>query len=541
MPPDDNRAPETARQRRGRAKNDGPEPSGRARSAQDQPSKPGDSSRQNRTTREQQAPTDRRPEGVRRGATQRSRDPDRQSIKRSGAQGGEAPGRRRAPAQPNGPRAATERMPSGNDEPTTPPSNRRRRSAGASGGKARAAAASGVEKKAKGARSATQSLSPAMSAAAAARAKVAGDEDSTIFFPGPADYPTSTKSASAPPGVKDFDSLSDFDEISSRYDAPDPFAPLDDLTKEPTPALLAAKAEPLGAGSGGRAPSRAKPGRQQRPSRSAKGAEAVRASKAKGRPSSKRKKPREPSKLVLGLGVLVVILAGVGAAYFLTRGDGDPNPTGDQLASDDGAGLTDDSLQTSDALTEEEVAAPATGFPAVVIFDEAAVGPIQANTSYQIAVGDGPGSAQYQLLVDGIPEADPAPELPPVIFEAGRHLLVIEITSPEGSSSTDPVVVYAVGEIPGVGFRANLSSVNVEAEGWAEAVRQFDEFVAAGHTDLELMPSDWFASLVPGYWNIFVGGFDSSGEATDYCDGFGLAVPDQCFSQRFDPDAPAGG
>ena len=73
--------------------------------------------------------------------------------------------------------------------------------------------------------------------------------------------------------------------------------------------------------------------------------------------------------------------------------------------------------------------------------------------------------------------------------------------------------MYAVGPIPEASYRANLSSVNVAEEGWAEAVRQFDEFVAAGHAELELMPSDWFPSLVPGYWNLFVDGFGTRDEA----------------------------
>ena len=72
-------------------------------------------------------------------------------------------------------------------------------------------------------------------------------------------------------------------------------------------------------------------------------------------------------------------------------------------------------------------------------------------------------------------------------------------------------------------------------------MRQFDEFVAAGHTDGQLMPSDWFPSLTPGYWNIFVGGFSDKPAAVTYCEAVGLAGPDQCFPQFFDPDASAGG
>ena len=368
---------------------------------------------------------------------------------------------------------------------------------------------------------------------AAARAKVASEgEDPTGYFPGPGDFPSDSQRAPAPPGFDDFDAFDDFDSVASRYDAPSAFDAIDDLGQEPTPALLAARAEPLGA---------APKARRSPQRRSGKGSDAA-ARVAKAR-AQNRRKPREPSKLLLALGMVVVIVAGVAAAWFFNQSGGDGDDTAatgeDAAVTEDGTEQADEAVTGEDQAMEDEVAAPETALPPVVIFDEAAVGPIDAGTAYQIAVGDGPGGAQYQLFVDGAATAEPAPELAPVSFEPGRHLLVIEITSPEGSTATDPVVVYAVGEIPGPGYRANLSSVNVETEGWAEAVRQFDDFVAAGHTDLQLMPSDWFPSLVPGYWNIFVGGFETSTAATEYCESFGLEVPVQCFAQRFDPDAPA--
>ncbi|MDH3681732.1 MAG: hypothetical protein OEV40_17485, partial [Acidimicrobiia bacterium] len=193
------------------------------------------------------------------------------------------------------------------------------------------------------------------------------------------------------------------------------------------------------------------------------------------------------------------------------------------------------------AATSAEPAGPATGLTPVVIFDEAAIGPIDAGVSYTIAIGEGPGNATYQLLVDGEAQAEPAPELPPVVFTPGRHLLVVNITSPEGNLSTDPVLVYAVGETPALTWRANLSSVNVETEGWAEAVRQYEDFVAAGHTELQLMPSERFPALTPGYWNLYIGGFEDNAAATAYCEQYGLTVPDQCFPQLADPNAAAGG
>jgi len=244
----------------------------------------------------------------------------------------------------------------------------------------------------------------------------------------------------------------------------------------------------------------------------------------------------------LGIGVGVIAIAGVAAALLLTKGDGDGTPEidvgADQAIVDESQDLSSTTL-AGVAPTQET--APVEVQPPVVVFDQAVGGPIQGGNEYTVGIQGGPANATYRLFVDDQPQADPAPQLPPVVFAPGRHLLVIEITAPEGVTTTAPVLVYAVGGLPVAGFRANLSSVNIELQGWPEAVRQFDEFVALGHTQLQLMPSDWFPSLTPGHWNLFVGDFATSEEALAYCTQFGLAVPDQCFAKFVDPDASAGG
>lgn len=382
-----------------------------------------------------------------------------------------------------------------------------------------------------------------MSAAAAARARLSPDEDSTMFFPGGVE-PDSEFITKPPSGFDELGTLADLDGLAPDLDAPIDYEdPLDEHGGESAAALLAAKAEPLGRDR--RPPTSSKSGRPPRSGRPQKRGDAKRSARAGG-----GRKPKEPSKLLIGLGVALVALAGLGVIYYLAQRGDDSGTAGDQIV--DGSLTQDDQADPSAEGTEEvtgdgsgamedEAAGPVTELPPVVIFDQAAVGPIDAGVEYQIAVGDGPANAQYQLLVDGVAAAEPAPVLPPVTFEPGRHLLVIDITGVDQPISTNPVVVYAVGAVPAAGFRANLSSVNIETEGWAEAVRQFDEFVAAGHTDLKLMPSDPFPSLVPGYWNLFVDGFDSATGATNYCEGAGLVVPEQCFAQPFDPNAPAGG
>lgn len=388
-----------------------------------------------------------------------------------------------------------------------------------------------------------------MSAAAAA-ARGGVDEDSTMFFPGPnsASARTAERAPGRAPGRND-------GVGPSAFDAP-AFDPLDDPKAGDPAASLAARAEPLAAAKGG--PDRSRGGR---PAPSAKGGAGARGGRAaaKGargggtgsvprtaasRSASKSRKPKEPSTLLLGLGLGAVILAGIAAAYLLTRG-GDET---EAVAPDTSEVIEEESTAStgpdSEAITDADVAGPETTTPPVVEFDAAAVGPIMAGTEYTINVAGGPTDANYQLLIDGVAAAEPAPQLAPVVFAPGRHLVEVAISSASGDTATPPVVVYAAEEAaPGVVFRANLASINTDPniEGWAEAVRRFDEYVAAGHTDLQLLPSDWYPSLTAGYWNIFVGGFGTAAEAEAYCEGFGLAIPDQCFPVRFDPDAPAGG
>ena len=334
-----------------------------------------------------------------------------------------------------------------------------------------------------------------------------------------------------------------FDGVPDDFDAVDDFsygdAPLD---RGPTPALLAARAEPLESAGD---PTRRQPRRPGGPPRSSRppGARKAAARQQSARARARRK-PAEPNRLWLALGAVAVVLAGAAAAYLLFfSGDDGSTVTGDEVA---GTTVVDESATTvvdDTATTVAEAADPAspsTGEPPVVVFDEAAVGPIRAATPYTIGVTEPVDGATYQLLVDDVPQAEPAAELPPTQFEPGRHLLVIEMVTPTETVRTVPVVVYAIGEEPtGVVHRSNLSSVSIADQGWGEAVRQFDEYVAAGHTDLQLMPSDLFAELTPGYWNLFVPQPDSA-SALAYCEQFGLVVPDECFPRSFDASATGG-
>ncbi len=329
--------------------------------------------------------------------------------------------------------------------------------------------------------------------------------------------------------------MDDHDEFGGRYDVPGAFEPTDDYDRELTPALLAARAEPLSD-----APTAVRrPPRMPSSAGRSRASEAAKASKAR---AANRRKPKEPSKLLLGAGVVAILLAGFATAYFLTRGGDD---TTDDLVpesadpSTESTATTDPAAAETDATASPQATEPSG--PPTVAFNEAALGPIEAGVPYTLGVQNSPADATYQLLVDDVPVNDPAPELPPTTFEPGRHLLVINIESPAGPTSTGPVLVYALGPTPEASWRANVSSVDIETEGWGEAVAQFDSFVAAGHTDLQLLPSDRVPALAQGYWNLFVGGFPDRDAAVAYCEQSGLSVPDQCFAVFADPNAPAGG
>ena len=253
---------------------------------------------------------------------------------------------------------------------------------------------------------------------------------------------------------------------------------------------------------------------------------------------------------MLASGIGLVLLVGLAAFFFFGRSDGTPD--GDQQAglggdttpdanADGVGGLGETGTDvTPDPNATPEQPAP-TGEPPTIRFDEAAMGPVNADTPYSLTLTTVPvGATGYQLIVDDVPQGEPAAEIPQVTFTPGKHLLKVDTITPTGIVSSTAVIVYAISAVPAaVTYRANLASVNIDpnVEGWGQAITRFDAFVAAGHTELQLMPSDFFPGLTPGYWNLYIGGFASTAEATAYCEQFSLG-PDDCFAIEVAP--PAG-
>ena len=246
------------------------------------------------------------------------------------------------------------------------------------------------------------------------------------------------------------------------------------------------------------------------------------------------KKPSEPTKMILAIALSVIVLAGVAVAGFMFLTGGSEDSSADGQQSEAGA------EQTASPGTETSVASdgPAQDGGELslnVADDAAAIGPLNANTEYQMLVeGVSPG-ASLQYTVDGVAVGEPFTDTAPgLTLEPGRRVIGLEQTLDGEVTTSTGVAVYVLGETPTRSYRANLRSVNVVTEGWAEAVRQFD-LLKETHPDLKLTPSDPYPSLTPGFWNLYVDGFDSSDTANAYCQEKGLEVPNDCFSKLFDP------
>ncbi len=244
----------------------------------------------------------------------------------------------------------------------------------------------------------------------------------------------------------------------------------------------------------------------------------------------RKQKPKEPNKLFLVLAAALVVMAGVVAAYFLTRGGDDDaaEPVAEQ--TDTTVGGETDVTETSVPVIEEETVPqePLQDEPTLV-FEAAQAGPLVQGQEYSIDLIGEPPEAMLQVVVDGLPQREPASLLPNLILPAGRHSLYIQITNGADSFTSSQVEIYVTGDPPPVGYRANLYSVDKQTEGWDFAIQRFDEFKAAGHDNLMIVP------IVDGFWNIFVPGFgEDQNAALAYCESFGLAVPDQCFAPYYD-------
>lgn len=264
--------------------------------------------------------------------------------------------------------------------------------------------------------------------------------------------------------------------------------------------------------------------------------------------------PRPGRGPLLALGALALLL-GLGALYYFVIRDADSpaedgtvaaddaqNAESTDASGDDSAGQETAAEGDDPAVIEDDSAEPTSlNANPVLSLEGADSGPLETETAYPTQLEGAPVDSEYIVIVDGREQGEPIDYLPDLVLPEGRHSIVMEVMYQGETATTNPVEVYVLAPELAASYRANLSSVSVQDEGWGEAMRQFDEFRAAGHEQLKLSPSDPYPSLLPGYWNIYVDGFGSREESAAYCESSGLSIPDQCFPSPFDPDAPARG
>lgn len=238
------------------------------------------------------------------------------------------------------------------------------------------------------------------------------------------------------------------------------------------------------------------------------------------------------------LGVLALA-----AGYWVFMRTNDDSATFAADSDDLAADLVEEDLEGDSAdagsTASSDPAAPTVLSDAPVLtLEGAAEGPLQVETQYEMTIEGVPNGSQYLVVVDDIPQEPALDYLPVLILPEGRHTISVTVTSGGQTANTNPIEVYVLAPELTATHRANLSSVSVSDQGWAEALKQFDEFRAAGHENLMLSPSDPYPSLLPGFWNIYVAGFADHAAATAYCEQFELSIPDQCYPAPFDPDGP---
>ena len=265
-----------------------------------------------------------------------------------------------------------------------------------------------------------------------------------------------------------------------------------------------------------------------------------------GRPQLELAPPpvqQDRSRWMIPVAALLGVLA-LAAGYWVFVRNNDDSATFAADSDDLAADLVEEDLE-GDAATDAgstgsaDPAAPTVlSDSPVLTLEGAADGPLEVETQYEMSIEGVPNGSDYLVVVDDIPQEPALDYLPVLILPEGRHTISVTVTSGGQTANTNPVEVYVLAPGLTATHRANLSSVSIADQGWAEALKQFDEFRAAGHENLMLSPSDPYPSLLPGFWNIYVAGFGDHAAATAYCEQFELSIPDQCYPAPFDPNGP---
>ncbi len=163
------------------------------------------------------------------------------------------------------------------------------------------------------------------------------------------------------------------------------------------------------------------------------------------------------------------------------------------------------------------------------------LGPLQAGTGYPVEVAQPTADERYRLILDGEAQGEPSQSIPDLIAPAGRHRVVVEVSSSDGVEPTAPIDFIALVGPPTSGFRVDLARLPASADRWSELIGVFDALEAQGHDDLQVVATDGLDGVAGGAWLITVTGFEDAERAEAYCQEFDLSVPDRCYAAPVSP------
>ncbi len=148
----------------------------------------------------------------------------------------------------------------------------------------------------------------------------------------------------------------------------------------------------------------------------------------------------------------------------------------------------------------------------------------------------------YTLEVDGTPVSQSGGPWLTWDAEPGRHTLVVEVESPEGSvSRSDPIEVTVEEDESGaepIDGEWIVSLGSYPGDHPQDRLASALDDIRAIAPDARMMRTDEWPSLTPDYWVLYIGPFDTAADTWDACHDLGLRNSSDCFGAPIssDPD-----
>ncbi len=251
--------------------------------------------------------------------------------------------------------------------------------------------------------------------------------------------------------------------------------------------------------------------------------------------SREAKSERRPL-LITAVGAGAILLLAAVAWFAIPQLQGAADQA--QSSAEEGSDDNDEYLLSSSESSDDS---EATTVGPTLDVRQAQIGPLVVDRRYALSLIDSSGEReiasiddrQYQILLDGEAVTDLEDSVP-VFFPTspGRFELTVEVVDETTSVISSGVDIYISPGPPEPGYRVNLASVRSVPSNWPQALRQFDQLLDAGHSELKLSLSSRGEQDGLPFWNFYVDGFgEDRSKAQAYCDERDLG-PDQCFPGR---------